>query len=158
MKYSIFDIARYIIESNGIVSHKKLQKLCYYVYSWYIYLYNESEDYIKNRLFCNDFEAWVHGPVSVSLYKRLKPKRNIFEINVGDLGKRTREIENTEITRFIDSVLKVYFEYSAEALESISHQESPWLNQRKGLGVWENSNNRISDQDIFREYAQRQKN
>ena len=154
MKHKIFDIARYIIETKGVISHKKLQKLCYYAYSWYIYLYNESEDNIVNRLFCNDFEAWVHGPVSVSLYNKLKRKRNIFEIDVSDLGK-THEIENKEISVFIDNVLKVYFKYSAEALESISHQESPWLNQRKGLGVWENSNNKINDRDIFREYAQR---
>lgn len=154
MKFKIFDIARYIIETKGYVSHKKLQKLCYYVYSWYVYLYNDSEDNIKNRLFPNDFEAWVHGPVSILLYNRLKRNKNIFEIGVDDLGK-TLEVDNKEITHFIDSVLNVYFKYSAEALESISHQESPWLNQRKGLGVWESSNNKICDRDIYKEYAQR---
>ena len=84
----------------------------------------------------------------------MKKKKNIFEIRINDLGK-THEVENKEITSFVDSVMEVYFKYSAEALESISHQESPWLNQRKGLGVWENSNNKISDRDIFKEYAQR---
>ncbi len=50
-----------LILSYGSFSHKKLQKLSYYVYSWYLTLYGE-------KIADVNFEAWVHGPVSPEIY------------------------------------------------------------------------------------------
>ncbi|MDT2255436.1 DUF4065 domain-containing protein [Paenibacillus larvae] len=40
---------------------QKLQKLCYYAYSFYLAIY-------EKKLFDDNFEAWVHGPVNPQLY------------------------------------------------------------------------------------------
>ena len=50
------------------MTHKKLQKLCYYAYSWFIYMENDDIENIENRLFEEKFQAWVHGPVNYELY------------------------------------------------------------------------------------------
>ena len=53
---TIFDVANYF-RSKEEMTHKKLQKLVYYAYAWYIALYNENKDEIKNKL-CDD--AMIH--------------------------------------------------------------------------------------------------
>ena len=58
--FTIFDIANWFLSKEGM-THKKLQKLCYYAQAWYLALY-------KNKLIDGYFEAWVHGPVNSSLY------------------------------------------------------------------------------------------
>ena len=63
-KYSVFDIANWFL-SKGEMTHKKLQKLCYYAQAWCYAL----KDY---RLENTDFQAWVHGPVSPALWERFK--------------------------------------------------------------------------------------
>ena len=56
--------------SVSSMSNKKLQKLCYYAYCWYIVFYNDIELITKEnkgdiRVLCSDpFQAWIHGPVS----------------------------------------------------------------------------------------------
>ncbi|EGE9348465.1 hypothetical protein IBL91_003145, partial [Listeria monocytogenes] len=42
---------------------KKLQKMLYYAYAWTLTLTNDNPDDLKNKLFPEKFEAWVHGPV-----------------------------------------------------------------------------------------------
>ncbi len=45
---------------------KKLQKLCYYAVAWGYALLNR-------RIFNDDeFQAWIHGPVSPTLYHKYK--------------------------------------------------------------------------------------
>ena len=38
-KYSVFDIANWFL-TKGQMTHKKLQKLCYYAKAWYLALYD----------------------------------------------------------------------------------------------------------------------
>lgn len=61
---TVFDIADGFLAMES-VTHKKLQKLCYYAYSWYLTLYDK-------RLFPHTFEAWIHGPVQPQLYQKYK--------------------------------------------------------------------------------------
>ena len=62
--------------SMSSMSNKKLQKLCYYAYCWYIVFYNDVEFITKEnigdiRVLCSEpFQAWIHGPVSPQLYQR----------------------------------------------------------------------------------------
>ena len=64
--------------SVSSMSNKKLQKLCYYAYCWYIVFYNDIELITKEnmgdiRVLCSEpFQAWIHGPVSPQLYQRYK--------------------------------------------------------------------------------------
>ena len=63
-KYSVYDVANWFL-SKGEMTHKKLQKLCYYAQAWCYAL----KGY---RLEDTDFQAWVHGPVSPALWERFK--------------------------------------------------------------------------------------
>ena len=58
-KYSVFDVANWFL-MKGDMTHKKLQKLCYYAQAWAYAL----KGY---RLEDTDYQAWVHGPVSPAL-------------------------------------------------------------------------------------------
>ncbi len=63
-KYSIFDVADCFL-SQSDMTHKKLQKLCYYAQAWAYAL----KGY---RLEDTDYQAWVHSPVSPALWERFK--------------------------------------------------------------------------------------
>jgi uncharacterized phage-associated protein len=53
---TIQQIAQWFLCKESM-THKKLQKLCYYAQAWNLALHN-------SELFEDRFEAWVHGPVS----------------------------------------------------------------------------------------------
>ena len=61
---SIYEVARFFLSKESM-THKKLQKLCYYAQAWYLANYGKA-------LFPSRFEAWVHGPVSPDLYSRYR--------------------------------------------------------------------------------------
>ena len=64
-KGDIFDLADAFLSIESM-THKKLQKLCYYAKAWYLALYDEN-------LVMEPFEAWVHGAVQPELYQKYKP-------------------------------------------------------------------------------------
>ena len=66
--YNVFDVANWFI-SKGDISPKKLQKLVYYAYAWYLTFMNDSDNELNNRLFEDRAEAWIHGPVFPKLYR-----------------------------------------------------------------------------------------
>ncbi|MEH7157488.1 Panacea domain-containing protein [Neobacillus drentensis] len=122
------------------MSHKKLQKLCYYAYSWYLALYGE-------KLFNEHFEAWIHGPVSPVLYSEFK-KHGWKEIprtnSVSD------EINNNDAAiELINEVYRSYGDLSGDELEYLTHQEDPWLMARGDLPEFIPSNQRIDDRVII---------
>ena len=57
---TIQQIAQWFLGKESM-THKKLQKLCYYAQAWHLALHG-------SELFAERFEAWVHGPVSPVLY------------------------------------------------------------------------------------------
>ena len=126
------------------MSHKKLQKLCYYAQAWYVT--------IKNKpLFEDDIEAWVHGPVVPSLYSQYKT-----------YGSRAipREVKipnnvesNIEICEFLQNIYKVYGHLSANELELLTHTEDPWINARQGKSEWQPGYDSISLDDMKRYYS-----
>ena len=62
---TIYDLANWF-SSKSDMSHKKLQKLCYYAVAWHYALYDSQ--LVEN----DEFEAWIHGPVSLSLWHEYK--------------------------------------------------------------------------------------
>ena len=60
----IFDLADAFLSINAM-THKKLQKLCFYAKAWYLALYD-------HNLISEKFEAWVHGAVQPELYQKYK--------------------------------------------------------------------------------------
>lgn len=149
-KYSAELITNWLL-SQSEMSPKKLQKMLYYCYSWVLTLMNDKEKGIENKLFKEKFEAWVHGPVIPSIYNKYR------ENGYNDIPKLHEPvvIEDQEILDILQQVYEEYGHFTGNQLESISHQEDPWINSRKGYGPFEASDVEIVDEDIFNCYIQR---
>nr|DAU06460.1 MAG TPA: hypothetical protein [Caudoviricetes sp.] len=151
-KYTYNQVADWFLSKDmGRISPKKLQKLVYYAYAWTLTLTNDSPDHINNRLFNNGkFEAWIHGPVIRGLYAEYA------DYGFNGITKKVNKIKFTDdIEDILNQVWDVYGKYTADQLESMTHQEDPWQNARKGYSPLENCSNEISDVDIFNYYIKR---
>lgn len=140
-------IADYFLTKSELTP-KKIQKLVYYAYSWFIALNNQNENQIDNVLFNEVPEAWIHGPVFPTLYTRFK------QYNWNEVPKNEQNIvfENDDIMSFLNDIWSKFGIYSADELEYMTHQETPWINARKNTISDERSNQKISLEDIFNYY------
>lgn len=138
-------IARYIL-SNISLSQKKLHKLLYFAYGWYLYLNNE-KDNIESELFPNTFEAWVHGPVLRSIY----PIYSKFGYKEFELPNFTDALSE-EIKSFINQILSVYGELDANTLEDRSHSDIAWIRARGDLLPNEACKTKLSITDIYESF------
>lgn len=149
--YTVQNIANWFLNKIPNMTNKKLQKLVYYAYSWYLVLNNESVDKLDLRLFENKFEAWVHGAVYPELYTEYKVYGSVvitkYEGKLADFSEDELDILN--------QVLEVYGGYTGNELESICHQESLWKIARGNLQPFEPSNEPIQDVEIFKCYSER---
>ena len=68
MSRKVINVASFFLNKDPNMTHKKLQKLVYYAYVWYIVENNDDCFNISNKLFDDEIEAWVHGPVCRNLY------------------------------------------------------------------------------------------
>jgi uncharacterized phage-associated protein len=133
-------ICDYLVETGAPPSQLKLHKLLYYVQAWNLALYDEP-------LFGEEFQAWVHGPVSRVIYDRFKSTKNMLStIDRKDIPRCSDLPEN--VTYHIGEVLEAYGDFSGTQLEELTHKEDPWLNARKGLERSERSTNAISKEDM----------
>lgn len=142
---TVVDVAQFF-SSKEVMTHKKLQKLVYYAYAWYIALNNDDCDNIKNRL-CKktNFEAWVHGPVCHELY-------NLCSNNYGMVEKyngKINELITGELKSYLEKIWKTFGKYTGDELESMTHLETPWINARKGIEASKPSNEIIEEKDMF---------
>lgn len=136
-------VAEYFLSKEKL-SPKKIQKLVYYAYAWFIVLNNQDPDHIQNVLFAEEPEAWLHGPVFPSLYNEYK------EYGWNSVPKHKKvEFEDKELPKFLDKIWKVFGKYSADDLEYMTHQEDPWKKAREGASPVEYSRNKISKKEIF---------
>lgn len=135
----IFEVSNYFL-SVMPMTHKKLQKMCYYAYAWYYTLYDE-------KLFDNGrFEAWIHGPVNRELYlkykdcgwKEIVEKDKIYNITA-------------DIKEFLDTIIDTFGVYDANELENMTHSEKPWKRAREGYAPYQNCEVKIDDV-IIKEY------
>ena len=141
---SINEVAKYFIENGEDITPKKLQKLSYYAEAWSNALLNEK------LIDDTHFEAWVHGPVSPVLYQQYK-KYGWNEIDKPEINVEYSFSDKEK--EILDSVLETYGHLSGNELEAITHEETPWLNQRKGLEETETSNNIIKFEDMQSYYS-----
>ncbi|MDR0728110.1 MAG: DUF4065 domain-containing protein, partial [Puniceicoccales bacterium] len=81
----------------------------------------------EKRLFDNDLEAWLHGPVVPELYERYKE----YGYNPLPLPENfSLKSIPKKIQGFLDDIYRVYGRYSAWRLRDITHQEPPWANAK----------------------------
>jgi len=119
-KYSIFDVANWFL-SKGEMTHKKLQKLCYYAQAWGYAL----KGY---RLEDTDYQAWIHGPVSPVLWEKFK---SFGYDSIRIKGNCTVPFEEEDI-QLLENVWDTYGENTGNALEALTHRELPWIEARRG--------------------------
>lgn len=153
--YSIDDICDYIIfrlkvEGNTPLSNIKLQKLLYYTQAWYL-AHNGND----KPLFNANFQAWIHGPVSRTIFDRFKDSKFLYsEISLDDIIDRNIiEKLDEDVKTHVDNVLESYALYSGIELEDMSHQEKPWQQARGDFAPNERCENEISNEvlgDFFR--------
>lgn len=136
----IFDVANWFLTKEPM-THKKLQKMCYYYEAWGWALYDR--DLISDT----NFEAWVHGPVSPKLYNKYRDNGwNLITQFSGEIYEFSEEELN-----LLESVWLTYGSLSANDLSVLAHKEEPWLKAREGLDDWVNSNVKISN-EIMRNF------
>ncbi len=122
-KTTIFDVAKYILESQGEMTAMKLQKLAFYVKAWGL-VWDEEE------IFLEEFQAWANGAVSPALYER---HRGMFKVTADLFPEADTTVFTEEQKETIDKVLEFYGGYTAQQLSDINHQESPWTDARGDL-------------------------
>lgn len=121
------DIADYFIafanDTHDLLTNLKLQKLVYYVQAWYLAIKGE-------KLFNNEFQAWVHGPVLPELYNDYREFK-WYPIQRDDLDldsiQALEKKFGVEVTDIVKQVIEEYFELSAYQLERLTHSEDPWI-------------------------------
>lgn len=142
---SIFDVADTFLYFEPM-THKKLQKLCYYAQAWFLALH-------KVPLINSYFEAWIHGPVCPELYYEYK------RYGMNPIDKKTSIPEsinkNLYVKSFIELIYNTYGRLSAEQLEFLSHSEEPWKRARYGLEDWEPSHAIISNESMMSYYHEK---
>lgn len=131
-KYSVLDVANWVL-THEAMTHKKLQKLCYYAQAWYYALKNR-------RLMNTEFQAWVQGPVSPVLYEWFQ-SFGVAKIKIKGTPKFSFSDEDSA---FLNRVWETYGDKTDNALEALSHHELPWQEARRGYGDWERCTVEIS--------------
>ena len=142
MTYSaevVTDALLYQCRLRGLsVSNLMLQKLLYYAQGWSLVLRDEP-------LFNDEIEAWVHGPVVPSVFRRFK------HLKWDAIAEQTTSRVDAIVHRHLNSVLDVYGKYQPKQLERLTHSERPWCETRKGLAADEPSN-QVIPKALMRDY------
>lgn len=139
----VLDLARAFLSIDSMTP-KKLQKLCYYAQGWYSALTCE-------KLFDEEIQAWVHGPVCPPLYEYYKG------YGYNDIPKEENVYINEEIDEFTKQIYRIYGNLDGDELEQLTHKESPWINARNGKNPWEPSNEVIKFSDIQQYFSNKLK-
>lgn len=149
---TVLDVANYFLkivdrEAGSSITHLKLQKLVYYAQAWHAV-------FTGKKLFNSRIEAWVHGPVCPELYNVYAgsgydslpaPKCELFEFNKEQLET-------------LEAVWECYGGFDGKYLEELTHQESPWIEARRGYAPGQHCNNEISIESMIEYYSKYQTN
>jgi len=138
---SVQDVAAYILHKLGPVTAIKLQKLVYYSQAWSLVWDDEP-------LFEDEIQAWANGPVSPTLYEAHRRQFKVSVISDGSPESLTASQRET-----IDKVLEFYGDKSSQWLSDLTHQESPWLEARRGLAPGQPGNCEITTASMAEYYG-----
>lgn len=164
----ITEVAKYIglfLLSRGMtVSPLKLQKLLYYVQSWYMVFFGRN-----NQLFNQVPQAWVNGPVYPLIYSQYRDKvSNMCDhLSASDFGTEEGKVNETlgELTSILNwsseeeellgSIIMLYGAKSQNSLIFLTHAEQPWAEARAGLAPYQRSDKNISLDTMYNYYKAR---
>ncbi|AIW30975.1 MULTISPECIES: Panacea domain-containing protein [Bacillus] len=123
---SIFNVS----EEENDLTEMKMHKLLYFAQKHHYATFGE-------WLFNNDFEGWVHGPVS----RRVRGSFNMLEFYKDEL---TLEEEYT-----LREIIHDYGKFTAGYLRNLSHEDTAYKISRLGLHDDENGTDIIKKEDII---------
>lgn len=140
--FDVREIANWFL-NKGPMTHKKLQKLCYYAQAWFYTLRDEV-------LINEEFEAWVHGPVSETLYQTYRGSgwSDLSLSADAQLPNLTPEQEE-----LLESVWMTYGDMTGNALEALTHDEMPWKSARAGMSDFVRTRKPISLESMKEYYS-----
>ena len=141
---NVRNIAKWFLSQDSM-THKKLQKLCYYAQAWYCALYDGAP------LFEDEIQAWVHGPVITSLY----PVYADYKWNEIPKVEFDASAFDSKVLDILDAVYNTYGGFSGDQLENLTHSEKPWMEARGALKPWEPCTTPISCRTM-REFYRRE--
>jgi len=145
-------LAHYIIDELNSkfedINHLKVQKLLYYVDSWHLV-------FTGHKLISDDFEAWVHGPVSRKVFLEFKEHSLIYDVIKPFNEKISLEAEGLakEQIEIISDVLEEYGDKTPYHLECLTHDEKPWKEARGSCVDSEVCTNIMNQETIKTFYA-----
>lgn len=145
------DLAKWIVQEVKSVNHLKLQKLLYLCEAWHL-------GYFEHSLIDDEFEAWVHGPVTKKIWIQFKDKSNLYnEISKPKESDMLKELEglNQEQKELIGEVLGEYGDKSSYYLEALTHDDAPWIEARRGKAIDEKSNQVIDKALLKKTYSEK---
>lgn len=119
-------VISYVFEKLEEVTPLMLQKLLYFI---------QGESYALNGkpMFCENCQAWVHGPVYPEVYDMFRDfKYNPIEDARFAILEGTEDELTDEERRAVDLVVNTFGEYGGKVLERITHEEEPWKLARRG--------------------------
>lgn len=136
-------ILKYFKNRGEKISHKKLQKLVYYIDAWhYVFL--------DMPIIDEEFQAWMHGPVCISIWDYYKDQFMLNTI-INDFKTDYSLRISKEQEEVILDVLDEYGDKTAYYLECLTHSELPWQEARKGYCPSDRCEETIS-KDIMKKY------
>ncbi len=104
-------------EVGDVITHLKLQKLCYYAQGFHLALYD-------TPFFDDEIRAWDHGPVVPALYRAFRD-RGADPIPSTDPAVAAQPFD-TRDRQLLDDVWTEYGQFSAWKLRALTHSEPPW--------------------------------
>ena len=117
------------------MSHLKLQKILYYVQALHL-------AYFDTPIIEDDFQAWLHGPVSRKVYDQIKGHSVLYTevtyiYNEGEEYPNVilKELITKDQLELVNEIIDGYGKLTASQLENLTHSEKPWLDARVGYGV-----------------------
>ena len=145
---TVFDVAKYLLfsvdESSGsVMTHLKLQKLCYYTQAWNLVFNNKP-------MFNSRFEAWMHGPACPELWREYREHSWMPIPLIKDLDTEKFSPEQRET---LDFVWENYGIYDGKYLEDLTHSEPPWINARCGCDPGDNCTTEITLESMKEYYS-----
>ncbi|MBQ3617826.1 MAG: DUF4065 domain-containing protein [Bacteroidales bacterium] len=140
---TVFDVAEWFLHRKSF-THKQLQKLCYYAQAWHYVL-------LKEKLFDEEIQAWIHGPVCPALYARYASYG--WESIKKMRGKSP--IFSDKTLSVLWAVYNTYSKLTGAQLEALTHSELPWRKARGNLKPYEPCENKISCESMMTYYGQK---
>lgn len=143
-------LSNYILKHYGPMSHLKLQKLLFYCDAYCL-------AYFGQELIVDQFEAWVHGPVSRKVFNELKGQAVLYtDVAYSETPGMDVDAEFAKLTTdqqaLIKDVLNQLTSWTGLELERATHSERPWQLARVGYDDAQPCHEIISKEETARFY------